>query len=190
MAPLIAILASVLLVSFMMVSVSRAAFTASTDNTGNSLSTATLTLTDDDGGSSVLFNVSDMVPGDTSVNCIAVTYSGSQADPAGVKVYSGGFTDSGTLADYLNVTIEEGTSATFGDCATFSSVNTIESGGTLTDFDTAHTSYATGAGVWDPSGTPETVAYRITFELDAATPDAQQGESVTALNFTWEVQSS
>jgi hypothetical protein len=189
MGPLIAVLASVLLVSFMVVSVSRAAFTASTDNTTNSLSTATLTLTDDDSGS-VLFNVSNMVPGDTTTNCIAVTYSGTQADPLGVKLYSGGYTDSGTLANYLNITIEEGTGATFGSCGGFTLTNTIETGGTLSAFDTAHSSYATGAGVWDPSGTPETVAYRITFELDAATPDSQQGESVTALTFTWEVQSS
>ena len=67
--------------------------------------------------------------------------------------------------------------------------NTIESAGTLSDFDTTHTNYATGAGVWDPVGTPESKTYRITVEVDAAVPDAEQGESVTAMTFTWEVQS-
>ena len=67
--------------------------------------------------------------------------------------------------------------------------NTIESAGTLSNFDTTHTNYAAGAGEWDPAATPESKTYRITVELDAAAPDAEQGESVTAMSFTWEVQS-
>jgi hypothetical protein len=43
--------------------------------------------------------------------------------------------------------------------------------------------------VWDPSGTPQSKTYQVTVELDAATPNAEQGESVTALTFVWEVQS-
>ncbi|NIP96215.1 MAG: hypothetical protein GWO24_23395, partial [Akkermansiaceae bacterium] len=90
---------------------------------------------------------------------------GTVADPAGVKLYSGGFTDSGTLADNLNITIEEGTGGSFGSCIGFSAENTIEPTGTLSAFDTAHTNYTNGAGVWDPSGTPESKTYRITLEL-------------------------
>ena len=122
-------------------------------------------------------------------DCITVTYQGTIANPSGVRVYSGGYTDSGDLDTYLNLTIEEGNGGSFGDCTGFTLENTIESGGTLSDFDTAHTNYATGAGVWDPASTPETKTYRITVELDAATPTAEQGESVTALTLTWEVQS-
>jgi hypothetical protein len=40
-----------------------------------------------------------------------VTYEGTIADPAGVVVYSGGLTDSATLADDINLTIDEGTGA-------------------------------------------------------------------------------
>jgi len=129
-----------------------------------------------------------MEPGESVTDCIVVTYQGSVPDPSTVVVYSGGYTDSGDFDAYLNLTIEEGTGGSFGDCTGFTLENSIESGGTLSDFDTTHTSYATGAGVWDPSGTPESKTYRITVELDAAAPNAEQGESVTALIFTWEVQ--
>lgn len=171
-----------------MVTGSRAIFTDTTDNTGNSLGAATVDLVDDDAGSA-MFNVTGMLPGDTSTACILVTYQGTAPDPSAVRLYSGGYTDSGDFANYLNLTIEEGTGGNFASCAGFTLVNTIESGGTLTDFNTTHTNYATGAGVWDPSSTPESVTYRITFELDSAAPNSEQGESVTALTFTWEVQS-
>ena len=185
---LLALPISLVVVSVLVVSSSVAAFTSSTSNTGNSFSAGTVDLVDDD-LAAVLFSVADMVPGTSSTDCITVTYQGSVADPAGVKVYSGGYADSGDYDTYLNLTIEEGSGGSFGDCTGFSSENTIESAGTLSDFDTAHTNYATGAGVWDPASTPVSKTYRITVELDAAAPDAEQGESVTAMTFTWEVQS-
>lgn len=180
-------LLSFLLVGFLVITGSRAAFTDTTDNTGNSFTAGDVDLVDDDSGS-VMFNVSNMEPGDSVTDCILVTYQGSITDPSAVRLYSGGYTDSGDFADYLNLTVEEGSGGSFGDCTGFSLENTIESGGTVTAFDTTHTDYASGAGVWDPSGTPESKTYRITVELDAATPNAEQGESVTALIFTWEVQ--
>ena len=179
---------SLVVVSVLVVSSSVAAFTSSTDNAGNSFTTGTVDLVDDD-LAAVLFTVTNMEPGTTVTDCIEVTYQGTVANPAAVEIYSGGYTDSGDLDTYLNLTIEEGTGGSFGNCGGFTLENTIESGGTLSDFDTAHTNYATGAGVWDPAATPESKTYRITVELDAAAPDAEQGESVTALTFTWEVQS-
>jgi len=177
------------LVSVLVATGSRAAFIGTTDNTGNSLSAGTVDLVDDD-SVTVLFNVSNMKPGDSSVNCIVVTYQGSIVDPAAVKLYSSGFTDSADLANWLNITIEEGTGGSFGSCGGFSNENTIETGGDLIAFDTTHSDYASGAGVWDPSSTPESKTYRITFALDAATPDSEEGASVTVLGFTWEVQSN
>ncbi len=185
---LLALPASLVVVSVLVVTSSVAAFTSTTNNTGNSFTAGTVQLVDDD-LSAVMFTVADMVPTQTVSDCITVTYQGSVANPAAVKLYSGGYTDSGDFATYLNVTIEEGTGGTFGNCTGFTLENTIESGGTVFDFDAAHTNYATGAGVWDPASTPESKTYRITVELDAAAPDAEQGESVTAMTFTWEVQS-
>lgn len=184
----VALVASLVGISLLVVTSSIAAFTDTTSSTGNSFSTGTIDLIDDD-LAAAMFSVTNLIPGQSVTDCIEVTYQGSVADPAAVKVYSGGYTDSGDLGTYLNVTIEEGTGGTFGDCTGFSLENAIESGGTLADFDTAHTNYATGAGVWDPSATPESKTYRVTVGLDAAAPDSEQGESVTAMTITWEVQS-
>ncbi len=181
-------LLSFLLVGFLVITGSRAAFTDNTGNTGNSFTAGDVDLVDDDSGS-VMFTVTNMEPGDSLTDCILVTYQGTIVDPSAVKLYSGGYIDSGDFADYLNLTVEEGSGGTFGDCTGFSLENAIESGGTVTAFDATHTDYASGAGVWDPSGTPQSKTYRITVELDAATPNAEQGESVSALTFTWEVQS-
>jgi predicted ribosomally synthesized peptide with SipW-like signal peptide len=187
--PVLGIVGGVALSGFLVMQGSRAAFTDTTDNTGNSFTAGTVDLVDDD-SSTVLFNVSNMAPGDSSTNCIVVTYQGSIANPAAVKLYTGGLTDSSDLANWLDVTIEEGTGGSFGDCSGFVLQNSIESGGDLIAFNTTHTDYASGAGVWDPSGTPESKTYRFTFALDAATPDTEEGASVTALGFTWEVQSN
>ena len=183
-----AFLASMAVVSVLIITTSIAVFSDTTDTAGSSFSVGSVTLVDDDAAGSI-FSVTNMTPGQTVTDCIMVTYQGTITNPSGVRVYSGGYTDSGDLDTYLNLTIEEGTGGSFGDCTGFTLENTIESGGTLSDFDTAHTNYATGAGVWDPASTPETKTYRITVELDPATPTAEQGESVTALTLTWEVQS-
>lgn len=181
-------IASLVAVSSLIVTSSIAAFTDTTTNSGNSFSTGTIQLVDDD-LDVAMFSVSELVPGQSATDCIVVTYQGSVPDPSAVKLYSGGYTDSGDLGTFLNLTVEEGTGGSFGDCTGFTAENTIESGGTLAAFDTTHTDYATGAGVWDPAATPASKTYRVTVELDAAAPDSEQGESVTALTFTWEVQS-
>lgn len=176
-------------VSLLVLNSSRAAFSDTADSTGNSLAAGTVELGDDDSGVA-MFTVPDMAPGDIVTECIKVTYSGTIADPAAVRIYSGNYTDSANLADFLNLTIEEGDGGFFGNCSGFSPDNTIESGSTLTDFNSTHFDYASGAGVWDPPGTGEVKTYRITFELDPLTPDSEQGASVTALTITWEVLSN
>ncbi len=185
-----AFLAALAVVSALVVNHSVAAFTANTDNTANQFNAGTVVLTDDDTGTA-MFNVSNMAPGQTVERCIVVTYSGSIPDPTAVRLYSGGYTDSGTLAAQLDVTIQEGSGGSFGagDCTGFTSAATIETGGTLVDFDTDHTDYATGAGTWDPSSTPASRTYRFAVTMNAAAPDSVQGDSVTNLGFTWEVQS-
>ena len=132
-----------------------------------------------------MFTVSGMKPTDSSTECITVTYQGTL--DAAVRLY-GSLTAGDGLDDYLDLTVRRGSGGVFGDCTGFTLDNTIESGGTVADFDATHTSYATGAGVWDPSSTPESKTYRITVELDAAAPNAEQGESVTSFTFTWEIQ--
>lgn len=186
-ARIVAVVGTFALMSALVISTSQATFSDPTDSSTNAFTAGTIDLIDDDSGSA-LFNVANMEPGQTEVDCIRVTYQGNIPDPSRVSVYSGGYTDSGDFATYLNLTIEEGTNGTYGDCTGFTSVNTIESGGTLAAFDSAHTNYANGAGVWDPSSTPASMTYRITVELDGTAPNAEQGESVSDLVFTWEIQ--
>lgn len=184
----VVVMLAMALASWLVVRSSDAAFSGTTDNLTSSVAAGTVDIVDDD-LAAALFTVTGLLPGQSVTECITVTYQGTVADPSAVRIYSGGYTDSGDFATVLNLTIDEGAGGSFGDCTGFVLGTTIESGGTLADFDTAHSSYATGAGSWDPASTPESKTYRVTLELDAATPDAEQGESVTALTLTWETQS-
>ena len=185
---IMAVAAAFLLVGALVVTASRATFTATTSNSANTFAAGDVTLSDDD-SATALFDVANMEPGDSTTDCIVATYQGSIDDPSPVRLYSGGYTDSGDFADYLNLTIAEGSGGSFGDCTGFVAGATIETGGTVADFDSTHTDYASGAGTWDPAGTPESTTYRVTVELDPTTPNSEEGESVTALTFTWEVSS-
>ena len=179
-------LVSLLLVSLLVTRASNAAFTDSTENVGSSFSAGDIELVDDDTGSA-MFTVADMAPGDPAQQeCITVTYQGSIPDPDVVQLYSGGLTDGG-LAPHLDVVVEEGTGGGSASCVGFVAGSTIFTG-TLEGFDTAHTSYATGAGSWDPSGTPESRSYQVTVTLGTDTPNAAQGTDAQ-IDFTWEIQS-
>ncbi len=180
---------------------SRAVFSDTTDNVTNSFATADITLTDDD-TATIMFSVVDMFPGDTVDHCIKVTYTGPNSHVTnGVKIYVPSYTDSATLADDLIVTIEEGAKPGVGflligtrtgdadaqgDCVGFVNSATIVTAVDLSNV-SFPTSYATGAGTWTPGATnPETLTYRITVQLDAAS--TAEGQSVTLIPFTWEVQ--
>jgi hypothetical protein len=181
-------LVSLVLVSALIVTTSRAAFTMTTDNSGNSFTAGNVALVDDDLGAS-RFTVTAMEPGQTITRCIRVTYNGT-VDPSVVRLYSGGFVDSGNFGDYLNVTVDEGNGGDFTTCTGFVEDDAgAEFADTLTSLDALHTNYGNGFGEWDPSAAGQSKTYQITVELDAATPTGEQNESVTALTFTWEVQS-
>jgi hypothetical protein len=62
---------------------SYAAFSASTDNAGNSWRTGAVALTDNDQGTA-LFDEDDLVPGSTGSNCITVT--ATTTNPTTVKL--------------------------------------------------------------------------------------------------------
>lgn len=175
--------AAVLLTSALIVTASVAAFSDTTENTGNTWTAGTVVLTDDDPGSA-MFIVSDMAPLTPVTECIAVTYSGSLL-PSDVNLY--GVSGGDGLDAYLNLTIEEGSGGIFGDCADgtgFSPTSTIFTG-TLTSFDATHTDFASGVGAWNPAANPETVVYRFTVTLQDN--NAAQGLNATA-TFTWEAQ--
>ena len=172
--------ATVLLTTALILTASFAAFSDTTDNSGNTWSAGTVVLTDDDAGSA-MFIVSDMAPLATVTECIVVTYSGSLL-PADVNLYG---VSGGTGLDvYLDVTVEEGSGGIFGNCAGFTPTSTIFTG-TLTSFAATHTNFATGAGAWNPAANPESRTYRFTVTLQDN--NLAQGLNATA-TFTWEAQ--
>lgn len=183
------------LVAVMVTRTSAAVFTASVDNTGNYFHGGTVTLGDND-ANAAMFEIAAMDPGETYTSCINVEYSGTITSPSAVKVYSGQAPlqlnpTTSVLGDYLNITIERGTSdsITFGDCGTFVLEETALAATPLSTFYANHTNYTTGVGTWTPAGTPETRTYRITAELLETVPDTEEGATIDGVTFVWEIQS-
>jgi hypothetical protein len=179
-----AVAVGLLVMSLLVVTGSRAAFTASTANGSNTFTAGTVTLSDDDSGS-VMFNLSDMKPGDTATKCVNVIYTGSLA--ADVKLYG---TVGGTgLATYLATTVDVGTGATGGastDCTGFTLGSTLHND-SLEAFGTAHTDYASGVAGFTGATNPSTRSYRVTVTLQDN--NLAQGKSASVA-FTWEAQNN
>jgi hypothetical protein len=173
-------------VSALVVTSSRAAFVAQSDNVTNQVSSAAIDLTDTDSGSALFSNVTGLMPGAAQDRCIDVTYSGT-VDPTAVLLYASG-APTGTLAPYLDLTVEVGSDPTpaFRDCAGFVSSGTVYSG-TLAAFAATHPSYATGVSTWDPAGSPETRTFR--FRLVVQDDAAAEGLTST-FGFSWETRTS
>ncbi|MEX1008172.1 MAG: TasA family protein [Acidimicrobiia bacterium] len=183
-ARLVSLLAALAVVGGLVIVSSQAAFNASTTNGPNSWSAGSVALADDD-SASVMFNVSNMTPGDTATKCINVTYTGSLT--ADVKLY-GSIAGTG-LATYLNTTVDIGTGTTGGataSCTGFSlSSNLFNS--TLASFGTSYTDFSTGLGGFAGATNPTTKSYRFTVTLQ----DNNSAQSKTATaTFTWEAQNN
>ena len=178
-----------LLVSGLLVSVSSyAAFSATTSNPGNSWTTGTLDLVDDDSGSA-MFAVTGLQPGDTGSRCIRVTASGTT--PADVRLYAEDLVDSATsdkLSDAITLQIVEGTGGSSGSCSGFAPAGPAIFNGTLGSLATSATDYATGLGSWQTTGSaPRTVTYMFSYTLSSNAMISTQNTSVQ-LTFTWESQ--
>jgi hypothetical protein len=169
-------------------------FSSTTSNPGNSFSAGTVAISDNDAGATL--SIPQLSPGASSSGCIKVTYTGSLA--AAVHLYG---STTGTLAQYLNLTITRGTqvSPTFPSCTGFAAdaTNYVGSGagvvysGTLSAFATSFTNFATG--LVDAPGSAQTWnsgnahIYMLTVSLPGAAPAAAQGLSSSA-TFNWEAQ--
>lgn len=183
------IVAGLVLVSGIVLQVSSAAFTGSTENTGNSWDAGTVTLTDDDAGSA-LFTATNQKPGDTATDCIEVTYGGSITPSAAVDLYAAvteSFDASGNgLGDDLDVVVELG--AAGASCTLFGTGTGIYNG-TLAAFNTSASALSTG---WTPvvgGLTPDTMRpFRFTVTLGDDTANDAQGDGADA-DFTWSATS-
>lgn len=132
-----------------------------------------------------LFDLDALTPGSSATNCTVVNNL-TPGGPGILRMYSGGFEESGSLSDHLELTVEEGAGGSHGDCTGFVASATIQSG-TLAEFDATHTDYPTGAGMCTRS-TEHSMTYRITITLDPDTPNDQQSAWVRDLSIIWESQ--
>ena len=165
------------------------AFTATTTNSGNNISSGTVKI-DQHSGATTLYNVTNQKPGDSTAKCLRVTYSGSLTASA-VKLYaSAGITGTGQY----NLQIERGSGLTTLNgtmsCAGFTSTSTAYNG----DLAALGSSYGTGvdgkaaAATWAPS---DSVDYRFTITQNDDTTANAHTSVVTsgAHSFTWEARS-
>ncbi len=167
------------------------AFSSQTENPGNVITTGTVTIEDNDGGTA-LYSMTAAKPGESKTSCIKVIYKGSL--PSTVKLFTG--STIGALGPYVNLKVEAGTQVTssFPSCTEFtplaSGATVYE--GTLSAFATEHAGYATGITT-NPAGqtkweTNNSLVYRFTAALSASAPNTAQGASTGSHAFTWEAQ--
>ena len=199
---------------------SSAAFSATTANPGDTFSTGTVVLNDNDGGvtpmsGTAIFNVGAMKPGDSVTRCLNVIYSGS-AVTTPIRFYTTTTTDATvgggpqTLGTYLTAVVEEGNGATDTACTGYSSAGatvvfdtTRRSGtaataerpaGSMADLTGNNTSYATGlAGTWTPAPASTTRSYKFTVALPSTGSDSTDNtlqNKTLTTTFTWETRTS
>ena len=175
---------SLLFVSFLVVGTSRGAFSDTTGNVSNSVSAGSVAIEDDDSGS-VMFNVSGMVPTDTAVNCIVVTYQGDTTTSSDIQLYRSGANTGDGLDQYLDLDVEIGTGGAFGNCSGFSPSSTLFNN-TLQNFAATHVDFASALGTgWTPTGAGQSRTFRFTLTLQD--DNAAQGKSA-GFGFTWEAR--
>jgi predicted ribosomally synthesized peptide with SipW-like signal peptide len=165
------------------------AFTATTTNSGNSISSGTVQIAQHT-GATTLYNVSNQKPGDTTTKCVRVTYSGSLTASA-VKLYVSSGITNGTQ---YNLEVDRGSGMTTLDgtdsCAGFSQSSVAYNG----NLGSLGSTYATGvdgknaAATW---ATNDAVDYRfIITQNDDTTANAHTSAlSSGSHTFTWEAHS-
>lgn len=181
-----AVALSFILVALLVVHTSQQAFTATTNNNSDTVTAASVGLTDND-ANGAMFNVSGLLPGQTVYKCITVTYTGTIA-PTTVQLYSTG-TPTGTLAPYLNLTIDQGpgTNDGFANFTSYTSTPAAVYTGTLSGF-SAYTGYSSAVSTgWTPSAGTSSETFR--FGVSVQDNNSAQGLTTT-FGFQWETRSS
>ncbi len=171
-----------------------AAFSATTTNTGNQVTSGTVILTDSDGGTGKLaLFTGDNAPTATQSKCVRVTYSGSLT-AAAVKIYRTSI-NAGANGKY-SLRIERGgtsLSAPAADmnCTSFSQVSDAYA---TADLDSLGTTYGTGvdgkaaAATWTSGNTQD---YRFTVTVKDGVLNGNTTSNDTGLfDFVWEARSA
>jgi hypothetical protein len=165
------------------------AFSATTTNSGNNISSGTVKI-DQHTGATTLYNVTNQKPGDSTSKCLRVTYSGSLTASA-VKLYASAGITNGTQ---YNLEVDRGSGLSTLDgtmsCAGFSQTSVAYNG----NLGSLGSTYGTGvdgknaAATW---ATNDTVDYRfIITQNDDTTANAHTSVTSSGSHtFTWEARS-
>ena len=170
---------------------SYAAFSGTTRSSGNSWSTGSVALADDDAGAA-RFQASNLVPGATDTKCIKVTATASV--PGVVKGYAVNAVPSAQgLEDRVKISVVEGNGGTFASCTGFTAMGTLITDMPLSTLATFN-DYAHGMGGWAVTAGTQSRTYQVTWKFDTtgmtqSQLDALQG-SQTGIDIQWELQSS
>lgn len=169
---------------------SYSAFSATSSDDANNWSMGSVSLSND-AANGALFSASNLKPGSTGTNCIAVTSSGSL--PSAVKLYATNVQQTKSLGSYVTLRVTQGTGGGYGTCTGFTAAAGADGtlyDGSLAAFATTRTNYATGVGTWKPTGDKaETRTYQIAYTVSPDAPASLMGASAS-LGFTWEAQNS
>jgi Camelysin metallo-endopeptidase len=167
------------------------AFSATTTNSGNNISSGTVVLGDND-SNSAMYTATNQKPGDTFQQCIKVDYTGSLSST--VKLYTA--STIGTLGQYVDLQIRTGSgSPTFPGCTGFTPDAADLYSGTLSNFASTYTNWSNGLLDAGPGANTSwvngnSVVYRFTLTLQSSAPDTAQGLSVGSHAFTWEARNT
>jgi hypothetical protein len=164
------------------------AFSATTSNPDNDITTGTVAISDND-SDGAMFTVTGARPGQVEDRCIVVTYTGSL--DADVKLYLSAV---GAAGQYLDLTVTQGTQASpsFSGCTGFTpdATGTVYTG-TLGDFATSHSGYGNGLPLTPPGATywvtSDSRVYR--FRITVQDDNLAQGVSTSTHTWTWESRS-
>lgn len=169
---------------------SYSAFSATSSDDANNWSMGSVALTND-AANGALFSASNLKPGSTGTNCIAVTSSGSL--PSAVKLYATNVQQTKSLASSVTLQVKQGVGGGYGTCSGFTASSGADGtlyNDSLATFATTRTNYANGIGTWKPTGDkPETRTYQITYTVSPDAPASLMGANAS-LGFTWEAQNS
>jgi hypothetical protein len=155
---------------------------ATSANPGNSVSLGTVSIGDNDSGST-LFNLSGLTPTSTTPvsKCIAVTYTGSL--PVAVRLY--GVTGGTGLDQYLHLTVTRGSGGD-ANCNGFTAEGAPLYDGTLQGYADDFVS-----GIADPQpswATGDSHQYKLDASVQSGTTGAQMQGLTATQQFVWEAR--
>ena len=194
--------------SMIMWQTSRAAFTATTSNDGNTFSAGSVTITNNTG--SAMFSASALRPGSTATVCMGVEYTGSLT-PSAIKLYTAGAQESNNGGAYgawandntsemdsnLSMEILVGSTDLAADpgssCAaetgSFTDVAGAAPGTSMQTMIATNTSFSNGlASQWGTITANKWRVWKFIYTMSASATNGAQNDGLK-VNFVWEADS-